>query len=122
MIIMLFNKIHLGGRPFFHLPKFSSLFNLQDPDSVGRARALPPSRDTDDSVSGLDEAVLLAEVDAELDPVVDILAPVLVPVLLVVEGHHTPEDLHGAGGGGAAGDGQEGALRPVLGGDEGRPA
>ena len=96
--------------------------NLQDPDSVGRPSALPPPSDADHSVSGLDEPVLLAKVDPELDPVVDVLSPVLCPALGVEEGHHAPEDLHGAGGLGAAGDGQEGALGPVLGGDEGRPA
>lgn len=50
--------------------------SLQDPDSVGRSRSLPPSSDADDYVTGFDKAVLLAEIDTVLDALVNILGPV----------------------------------------------
>ena len=61
-----------------------SLLDRQDSDGVGGPGPLPPASNADHRVAGLEEALVLAEVDAELDAVVDILDPVLGPRLCKV--------------------------------------
>ena len=60
------------------------LLDRQDSDGVGGPGPLPPAGNADHRVAGLEEALVLAEVDAELDAVVDILDPVLGPRLCKV--------------------------------------
>ena len=62
-----------------------SLLDRQDSDGVGGPGPLPPACNADHRVAGLEEALVLAEVDAELDAVVDILDPVLGPRLCKVQ-------------------------------------